>query len=383
MTVWFSASAVLPSLKHEFALTDSHGAVLTSAVSVGFVAGTLCSALLGLADRIDQRRFFAAACVMAAVANAGMLALEPGSAWVVMLRFLVGASAAGIYPVGMRMVAAWARVDMGLLVGALVGAQVLGLASPHLIDALGGFDWRVTLACASALALAAGVLVNAVSLGPNLVRPAVFRARFVMNAWRQKSIRLANIGYLGHMWELFAMWGWIGLFLVASFEHRPGGPDAIWWAKVTAFASIAMGAPGCLIGGFLADRYGRTTVTIGALAISGACSVAVGGFYGGDPLILTAICLIWGAAVVADSPQFTASVAELSEPQLVGTMITIQTCAGFLLTTATIQLVPFLVGQMGWSYTFVVLAAGPAVGIVAMLRLRRHPDAVRLANGNR
>lgn len=383
MAVWFSASAVLPALKIEYALTNAHGALLASAVSLGFVTGTLLSALLGWADRLDQRRYFAVSALVASAANGGMILVDPSTGWTLLLRFLVGASAAGIYPVGMRMVAAWARVDMGLLVGVLVGAQVLGLSLPYLIDALGGLAWRATLATSSVLAVLGAILVMLVSLGPNLSRPVAFRASTITAAWRIPSLRLANIGYLGHMWELFAMWGWVGIFLVASFSKYPGGPEAVWWAKIIAFASVAAGAPGCLAGGLLADRYGRTTVVIGALAVSGACCLSVGFFFAGNPLLLAAICIVWGATVVADSPQFSASVAELSPPTLVGTMITLQTCAGFLLTTATIQLMPLLADLVGWERAFMVLSVGPIVGIAAMLRLRRRPEAALLANGNR
>jgi len=383
MTVWFSAAAILPALRQSYALDNFQSALLTSAVSVGFVAGTLVSALLGLPDRIDPRRLFAASALVAAIANAGMLMVSADSLGFAALRFIAGACAAGIYPVGMKMASTWAVSDRGLLVGILVGAQTAGLATPHLIDAWGGVDWRFTLEAASASTVVAALLVGLVGLGPAHVQASAFRARSVLQAWQRTSLRLANLGYLGHMWELFAMWGWLGIFLSASFAIRPGGPDSAVLAKLLTFASVAMGAAGCILGGLVADRIGRTTLTVAAMAISGTCCLLAGPLFGGDPSILCVLCLVWGCAVVADSPQFTASVIELSDRSLTGTMITVQTCAGFLLTTVTIHLTPFLVEWIGWRHAFAVLALGPALGIWAMLRLRFHPDAVRLANGRR
>ena len=383
MTVWFTAAAVLPALRQSFPLDSVQSALLTSSVSVGFVAGTLSSALLGLPDRVDPRRIFAVSAVVAAIANAGMLVVPPTSVAFPLLRFVAGACAAGIYPIGMKMASTWAVADRGLLVGVLVGAQTTGLAGPHLIDAIGGLDWRFTLEAASLCAMVGAVLVRFVGLGPAHAQASVFQASAVLQAWRRKSLRLANLGYLGHMWELFAMWGWLGLFLGASFALNPGGAEAQIDAKILTFASVAMGGVGCILGGLLADRLGRTTLTVAAMAISGACCLLVGLLFGGDPVLLGVICLVWGCTVVADSPQFTASVIELSDRSLVGTMITVQTCAGFLLTTLTIHLTPFMVELAGWRYAFAFLAIGPALGIWAMLRLRQHPDAVRLANGKR
>jgi MFS family permease len=352
-------------------------------VAVGFVAGTLISALLGLADRFDPRRLFTVSALIAAAANGAVLLVEPTSALVPGLRFAVGACMAGIYPVGVKMVSTWAKGDMGLLTGFLVGAITLGTASPHLIDALGGLDWRFTLAAASVLAVAGALAVNAVRLGPNMGRIASFDARLLLGAWRNKALRLANLGYFGHMWELYAMWAWMGVFLNASFALNPGGTDAPLYAKLLTFATIAVGGLGCFLGGLFADRLGRTTVTMGAMAMSGTCALLAGFFFGADPWLLTALCLVWGVTVVADSAQFTASVMELSEPGLIGTMVTAQVCVGFLLSSLTIHMLPPLVAWLGWEYAFAALAIGPYLGVWAMARLRRHPDSLKLASGNR
>jgi MFS family permease len=385
---WFSGSAVLPALRAEVAMSDLHATALTSAVQAGFVMGALVSAVLGLADRFEPRRFFMAAAVTAALCNAALLWVDPASPWALVFRLATGAAMAGIYPVGMKLAAGWAQYrakggDLGLLVGLLVGALALGSASPHLFKALGGVDWLVTIAPTPLRAMAAAAVIRLADIGPATAPPRRFVPGAVALVWQDRPLRLVTLGYLGHMWEVYALWAWLAIFLDASFRFHMAAPAAGFWAAIATFAAIGLGAVGCVLAGFAADRIGRTAVTTLALGISGACALLAGFSFGAAPALTVVLCVVWGTSAIADSAQFSAATTELSAPEYVGTMLTIQTCAGFLLTLVSIHLLPLFAAALGWHLAPAVLAIGPVVGIWAMLALRRRPEAVRLAHGRR
>lgn len=369
MALWFSGTAAGPAMAREASLPPGFVAWLTGAVQLGFVLGTLGSAALALPDRLDPRRLIAAAALLGAAANALVLLLPVGSPLVVAARGVTGMALACIYPVGMKLAAGWAtRTDAGLVVGLLVGGLTLGSASPHLVNALGGLEWRVTVGAASAASMAAAGLILATRLGPGHAPAPPFRPGLALLLFRTRGTRLATLGYLGHMWEIYAMWAWVGAYLAASFAAAGEG-EAPGRAAFAAFAVMGAGAFGCVAGGLLADRIGKARLTIWAMGASGACCLLAGPAFGLPPAVTIALCLAWGVAVVADSAQFSASVAEHAPPGLAGTMLTVQTCLGFALTLPSIHLVPWLAERAGWGWAFAALAVGPALGCVAMARL--------------
>jgi len=368
LALWFSGTAAGPGMAREAVLPPGFLAWLTAAVQLGFVLGTLGSAALALPDRVDPRRLIAAAALLGAAANALILALPVGHAGVLWLRGLTGVALACIYPVGMKVAAGWAGPrDAGLVVGLLVGGLTFGSASPHLANALGGIGWRAAVAAASASAVLAAGLILLPRLGPGHRPAPPFRPGLALRLFQNRGTRLATLGYLGHMWELYAMWAWIGAYLAASFAaagSRASVPAA-------TFAVLAAGAFGCILGGLIADRIGKARFTIWAMAISGSCCLLAGPAFGAPPALVMALCLLWGAAAVADSAQFSASVAEYADPGLAGTMLTVQTSLGFALTLPAIHLMPVLAERFGWGGAFAALAIGPALGCLAMARLAR------------
>jgi MFS family permease len=362
MTTWFSASAVVPQLRGEWALGDTAAAWLTIAVQLGFVTGALVSAVLNVADVVAPRTVILTGAAGAAAANA-LLGAVSGVGPAIPLRFLTGFFLAGVYPPALKLMATWFQRGRGTALGILVGALTLGSATPHLVNALGGLDWHTVVYATSALTLAGGLLALAVRDGPYPFPPATFDPHQARRVFANRGVRLASLGYFGHMWELYAMWAWFVVFYSVAVESGTG-------AAYATFAVIGAGAAGCWVGGVLGDRIGRPETTALAMAVSGTCALLIGLFLDAPPWLVLAIGLVWGFTVVADSAQFSTLVTEHADQAYVGTALTMQLAVGFTLTVATIWLMPFFADAVGWRWAFAFLAPGPALGVVAMLRLR-------------
>jgi MFS family permease len=369
MSTWFSATAVVPQLRVEWGISNSTAAWLTIAVQLGFVAGALLSSLVNLPDVVPVRLLIAGAAAGAAGANL-LIVRADSVAGPLVLRFLTGAFLAGVYPPALKLLATWFVKGRGLALGLLVGALTLGTAAPHLVNAMGGLDWRVVVLTTSALTFAGAlVVILFVGEGPFPFPRATFDVRQAGRVFKDKRVRLASIGYLGHMWELYAMWAWFIVFFRSSLEES-GAPDGSV-AAYTTFFVIGSGAVGCWLGGLLGDRWGRAQTTAAMMVVSGSCAAVIGFFYGGPSWLITLIGLVWGVAVVGDSAQFSTIVTEYSDPRYVGTALTLQLSLGFTLTVATIWLLPWIEEQVTWRWTFAALVIGPLAGVLAMNALRR------------
>ncbi|MBA1141015.1 MFS transporter [Mesorhizobium neociceri] len=383
LTTWFSATAILPELKQELALGASAEAWLTNGVQVGFVAGALAASLVNLPDLVRLSRLMAMSALVAAFANATLL-FHPGEAGVIAARIVTGMALAGVYPPALKLVATWFMRDRGLALGAVIGALTVGSALPHLFRAmLTTLDWRPVVAAAS-VATAAGAMLFLLFAreGPYPFGKAVFEPARIGQVFRERPLLLANLGYLGHMWELYAMWAWLLAYTRAALDAQAIGTTAA--ASLSTFFVVASGVLGCLLGGYLSDRIGRTTTTAGMMAVSGGCALLIGFLFAGPFWLFMLVALVWGISVIGDSAQFSAAVTELGDRRFVGTALSVQLGLGFALTVLAIWLLPrFAEFIGGWRWAFLLLVPGPLLGTAAMLWLRKLPESVNMAGGLR
>jgi MFS family permease len=376
MTPWFSATVAGPAMVSEWKADPATSSWLTIAVQLGFVLGTLISAVLLLSDRFSARRLAAGSAIIAALTTCLIAWHQTGPLGAILLRALTGVALAGVYPPGIKIAAGWWQAKRGTAIGVLVGALTIGSAAPNLFRIGSAFtDWRsIIIASAFAAMVSASLFVAVIREGPFQAPSAPFDPRALANVIRDRGVMLATAGYLGHMWELYAMWSSIGVFWAYVVSQRSGSPDV---AAVLSFVTIASGALGCVVAGIVADRIGRPIVTIVAMAVSATCAITIGLISAAPLAVLVLVAIVWGTSIVADSAQFSAAVTELAPIQYVGTAITLQTCAGFLLTIVTIRLIPVWARWWSWDLAYAPLAIGPIAGIVAMWQLQRQRRSSR------
>ena len=378
LSLWFSASAVAPQLREVWNLTTGQEAGLTLAVQIGFVVGALLSSVLNLADVIPSRRLFVLSSIGGAIMNLGLLAMTADTVALTLgLRFMTGVFLAGVYPAGLKVMSGWFKSGRGMALGVLVGALTVGSASPHLVRGI-GLEWEGVVVTATAVTFLAAGLMTRVGDGPYEVEAQPFRWDQLGRIIRNRGVRLSTYGYLGHMWELYAMWTWIAAFLTASASASASGYGSV---SLITFAAIGIGGLGSWWAGVLADRMGRTRVAGGAMVVSGACAATTPLVFGAPAWVIVPFVLVWGLTIVADSAQFSTMVTETARDETRGTALTLQTAVGFLLTLVTIRGVPAIADAVGWQWAFAILALGPAAGVWAMVRLARSPHAASLAGG--
>jgi MFS family permease len=367
MSTWFSASAVLPQLREMWNLSPGTSAWLTIAVQIGFVCGAIVSSLINLPDIVAPRHVILGGAIGAAAANA-LVQIAGGPALGIPLRFATGFFLAGVYPPAFKLMSTWFRGGRGLALGVLAAAIVVGNGIPHLVNGLGGLDWRVVIYATSMLTIVGGLIAEfAVKQGPYPFPSAVFDPRQAGRVFGNRGVRLSTLGYVGHMWELFAMYAWFSAFFADAL--RAWGASVGSTAAYATFAMFAAGGLGCWLGGILADRWGKSRTVTLMLIVSGSCSLLIGLLFGASPWLILLVGLVWGFTVVADSAQFSTMVTEYADQEYVGTALTLQMAAGFTITVATIWLIPLLQQVVGWRWAFAILVPGPILGVLAILRL--------------
>lgn len=373
LSLWFSASVIAPELIEVWNLSSNSEAWLSTSVPIGFVIGALFSSYFGVADRFNPRKVFAVSVFLGAILNA-LLILVDYAFFGILLRILTGMTLAGVYPIAVKILSQWFPKKRGFAIGILIAALTLGSSLPHfVIMFFSSLNWKLVIICTSVLALLSAIIVTYIlEDAPIMSEKSPFSLKLIKKVVTNKPVMLANYGYFGHMWELYAMWTWLPAFLTASFSaYSPEFPH--WFIALSSFISIGIaGGIGCVVGGLISDKIGRANLTIISMFISAICSILIGFTFGQFIWITLIICMIWGMSVISDSAQFSAAVSEIAEVEYVGTALTFQMCIGFLITIFSINLIPIIQRIVGWEWVFTILAIGPILGIVFMVKYRRY-----------
>lgn len=373
LSLWYSASVIAPELIEVWNLSSNLESWLSASVPIGFVIGALFSSYFGVADRFNPRKVFAVSALTGAILNALLIIVDSGF-FGILLRILTGITLAGVYPIAVKILSEWFPRKRGLAIGILIAALTLGSSLPHFIVMFfSSLSWKFVIICSSVLALLAAFIVSFILQdSPVKSKKLPFSLKVIKKVVMNKPVMLANYGYFGHMWELYAMWTWLPTFLAASFlAYSPEIPH--WFIALSSFISIGIaGGIGCVVGGLISDKIGRANLTIISMLISAVCSIIIGFTYGQFIWLTLLISIIWGFSIISDSAQFSAAVSEIAEDEYVGTALTFQMCIGFLFTIFSINLIPNIQRMVGWEWAFTILAIGPILGIITMVKYRRY-----------
>lgn len=375
LSLWFSASVSSQELMESWNLHSDYKAWLSATVPMGFVVGAFVSSFFGLADRFNPRKIFAISALLGAVLNVCLIFVDhavPG----MILRILTGITLAGVYPTAVKIISQWFPKRRGLAIGILIAALTLGSALPHFVVVFfSTFDWKVVIISSSLLALLASGIVNWLLVdAPGSSNHLPFSFKMIKKVTSNKPVMLANYGYFGHMWELYAMWTWLPAFLTASFKMNSPQTDD-WFIALSVFLAIGIsGGVGCILGGIMADKLGRSLLTILSMVISAICSVLIGFSFGQFIWLTLILSMVWGMFVISDSAQFSAAVSEFAEVEYVGTALTFQMCIGFLITIVSINIIPVFQRMVGWEWVFIILAIGPILGTLSMLKFKKYEE---------
>jgi MFS family permease len=368
-SLWFSPSGAAEGLMAQLGIGTAAFGWLIAATQLGFIAGTLVFAATGTADRYAASRIFAVSGVVGAAANAAAALPELGFASVWALRFAVGLSLAGIYPLGMKMIVQWVGARPAAALGWLVGMLTLGTAMPHAIRASGAsWSWQAVVLASSVLALVGAAVVRLLGDGPFAAAAGAGSQRGTLRTvFAIPGFRASAFGYFGHMWELYAFWSvlpWLCQPVVAELARR-GGAERVPSVAWLSFSVIAIGSVGCIVGGQASRRFGSARVAAAALAGSGAMCLAYPLIPETAPALRLAALFFWGLSVVADSPQFSALSARHAPPQWLGSALVAQNGIGFAITIASILILSQAVPAWGASAMW-ILAPGPILGLIAL-----------------